>query len=704
LTPPWHFSRARAGAIGGFHDTVMTDSTEDRIEELRRIIEYHNHRYYIEAAPEISDLEFDRLMLELRDLEQRHPERITPSSPTRRVGGGPIEGFRSVPHPVPMLSIENTYNEEEVREFDGRIRRLLEGAAPRYIVEQKIDGVSASLLYENGLFSLGLTRGDGARGDDITHNLRTVRDIPLRLIGSPPPVLEVRGEVYMTHSELSRLNRLQAEAGERVFANCRNATAGSLKLLDPRQSSRRNLRFFAHSEGRLVGLGLSSHLEFLERVRAFGIPAVPHGGIFDSIDGALAWCADALESREGLDYETDGLVIKIDGFAQRERLGATSKSPRWVIALKVELWQAETRVLDIRVQVGKGGTLTPVAELETVEIAGTRVSRVSLHNADEIARKDIRIGDHVVVEKAGKIIPHVVRVELEKRTGTELPYLFPTECPVCRGEVGRDEGGVYIRCLNPSCPAQLKERVRYLASRKALDIEGLGPALIDQLVDRGLVSSLTDIYALTARQLEGLERMGEKSAQNLVEAVRASKGRGLERVLAGLGIRHIGERNARLLAGEFGDIRSLTEATEERLAAIGGIGPVVAESVYRFFRSRAGRDIVRELGRHGVDLTAGSGAARPREHEEFRDRTFVVTGTLSRHGRAEMEALIRKLGGKTTSAVSRKTDFVVAGRDPGGKLEKARVLGVRVLDEEEFERMAGLSGAPVPGEPAGDGD
>ncbi len=421
----------------------MTDSTEDRIEELRRIIEYHNHRYYIEAAPEISDLEFDRLMLELRDLEERHPERITPSSPTRRVGGGPIEGFRSVPHPVPMLSIENTYNEEEVREFDGRIRRLLEGAAPRYIVEQKIDGVSASLLYENGLFSLGLTRGDGARGDDITHNLRTVRDIPLRLIGSPPPVLEVRGEVYMTHSELSRLNRLQAEAGERVFANCRNATAGSLKLLDPRQSSRRNLRFFAHSEGRLVGLGLSSHLEFLERVCAFGIPAVPHGGIFDSIDGVLAWCADALEAREGLDYETDGLVIKIDGFAQRERLGATSKSPRWVIALKVELWQAETRVLDIRVQVGKGGTLTPVAELETVEIAGTRVSRVSLHNADEIARKDIRIGDHVVVEKAGKIIPHVVRVELEKRTGTELPYLFPTECPVCRGEVGRDEGGLY---------------------------------------------------------------------------------------------------------------------------------------------------------------------------------------------------------------------------------------------------------------------
>lgn len=682
----------------------MTDSIQDRIEELRRLIEVHNQRYYIEAAPEISDLEFDRLLLELRDLERRHPERVTPSSPTQRVGGGPIDGFRSVPHLVPMLSIENTYSEEEVREFDGRIRRLLEGETPLYIVERKIDGVSASLRYDHGLFSLGLTRGDGVRGDDITHNLRTVRDIPLRLIGSPPPLLEVRGEVYMTHSELSRLNRLQAEAGERVFANCRNATAGSLKLLDPRQSSRRNLRLFAHSEGFLERVEPSSHAAFLDMVRGCGIPVVPHSGVVDSIDGVLAWCADALEERESLDYETDGMVIKIDSFAQRERLGATSRSPRWVIALKVELWQAETRVLDIRVQVGKTGTLTPVAELQTVEIAGTRVSRVSLHNADEIARKDVRIGDHVIVEKAGKIIPHVVRVELEKRTGGERPYIFPSACPVCQGEVGRDEGGVYIRCLNPSCPAQLKERVRFLASRRALDIEGLGPALIDQLVDRGLVSALTDLYSLEARQLEGLERMGEKSAQNLVEAVGRSKGRGLARVLGGLGIRHIGEGNARLLADEFGEIRGLMEATEERLAAIPGIGPVVAESVYRFFRSRAGVEIVRELERYGVDLTAGSGAARLQEHEEFRDRTFVVTGTLSRHGRAEIETLIRKLGGRTTSAVSRKTDFVVAGRDPGGKLEKARALGVRVLDEEEFERMAGLSGAPAPGEPAGGRD
>lgn len=706
LRRPGMFPGARAGIQRGFRKTVMTESIQDRIEELRRLIEVHNQRYYIEAAPEISDLEFDRLMLELRELERRHPELVSPSSPTQRVGGGPIDGFRSVLHPVPMLSIENTYSEGEVREFDGRIRRLLEGETPRYIVEQKIDGVSASLRYDHGLFSLGLTRGDGVRGDDITHNLRTVRDIPLRL-GGPgpvPPVLEVRGEVYMTHSELSRLNRLQAEAGERVFANCRNATAGSLKLLDPRQSSRRNLRFFAHSEGCLEGLEPSSHAAFLDMVRGCGIPVVPHSRVYDSIDGVLAWCANALEEREGLDYETDGMVIKIDSFAQRERLGATSRSPRWLIALKVELWQAETRVLDIRVQVGKTGTLTPVAELQTVEIAGTRVSRVSLHNADEIARKDVRIGDHVVVEKAGKIIPHVVRVELEKRTGAERPYLFPSACPVCQGEVGRDEGGVYIRCLNPSCPAQLKERVRFLASRKALDIEGLGPALIDQLVDQGLVSALTDIYSLEARQLEGLDRMGEKSAQNLIEAIGKSKGRGLARVLGGLGIRHIGEGNARLLANEFGEIRGLMEATEERLAAIPGIGPVVAESVYRFFRSRAGVEIVRELERHGVDLTTGSGAARLEEHEEFRDRTFVVTGTLSRYSRSETETLIRKLGGKTTSAVSRKTDFVVAGRDPGSKLEKARALGVRVLDEEEFERMAGLSGAPAPGEAAGGRD
>jgi DNA ligase (NAD+) len=665
----------------------MTDSVANRIEALRSRIERHNYRYYIEDNPEISDLEFDRLMQELQDLEKQHPELVTPESPTQRVGGQPIEGFRQVAHRVPMLSIENTYNEEEVREFDARVRRLLQDEEPLYVVEHKIDGVSASLLYRDGRFAFGLTRGDGTRGDDITHNLRTVRDIPLRLLApkdKAPAVLEIRGEVYMTNTELSRLNQLQSERGERIFANCRNAAAGSLKLLDPRQSSQRVLRFFAHSEGELSGLSLSTHDRFLALIRGFGIPVVPHSGVLETIDNVLIYCKETLEARAALDYETDGLVIKVNSFAQRDRLGSTSKSPRWVIAYKVELWQASTQVKDIHVQVGKTGTLTPVAELQSVEIAGTKVSRVSLHNADEIVRKDIRIGDSVIVEKAGKIIPHVIRVELEKRSGHEQTFHFPENCPVCHGEVGRDEGGVYIRCLNPSCPAQLKERLRFFATRRAMDIEGLGPALIDQLVDQGIVKSLTDLYALTAEQLEDLEHMGEKSAQKLVDNIRASRDRGLTRVLTALGIRHIGERNARLLADEFGNMQDLMSAPETRLAEIPGVGPIVAESVHRFFQSEAGIETIRKLEQYGVHMTEKARSKAPASRLKFEGKIFVVTGTMARFSRAEIEDLIRRLGGKTSSSVSRKTDYVVAGENPGSKLDKARELGIEILSEEEF--------------------
>jgi DNA ligase (NAD+) len=665
----------------------MTKSAQSRIEELRARIEHHNYKYYVEDDPEISDLDFDRLMQELQDYEKQNPELITPESPTQRVGGRPIAGFRQVAHSVPMLSIENTYNEEEVREFDGRIRRLLLGENPLYVVEYKIDGVSASLLYEKGRFTLGLTRGDGVRGDDITHNLRTIRDIPLRLMQSAdtiPEILEVRGEVYMTHTELSRLNKLQSEQGERVFANCRNATAGSLKLLDPRQSSRRVLRFFAHSEGTLSGWGLSTHHEFLTSIRGFGIPVVPHSDVLDSIDDVLMFCNEALEERSALDYETDGLVIKVNSIAQRELLRETSKFPRWVIAYKVELWQSSTQILDIKVQVGKTGTLTPVADLQTVEIAGTKVSRASLHNADEIVRKDIRIGDYVIVEKAGKIIPHVVRVELEKRTGREREFQFPDRCPVCQGDVGRDEGGVYIRCLNPSCPAQLKERLRFFATRRAMDIEGLGPALIDQLVDQALVKSLTDLYALTVDRLAALDRMGEKSARNLVESILASKDRGLARVLTALGIRHVGERNARLLAERFGSMPVLMSASEEDLAQIPGIGPVVAESVYGFFRSEAGIETSQSLDKYGVCMKETTRSNESPVRPRFEGKTFVVTGTLERFSRAEAEEHIRRLGGKTSSTVSKNTNFVVAGSNPGSKLDKAGKLGIEVLSEEAF--------------------
>jgi DNA ligase (NAD+) len=670
----------------------MIDSIEKRIEALRRKIEHHNFKYYIEDNPEISDLEFDRLIQELLDLERQYPELVTPDSPTQRVGGQPIEGFRQVAHRVPMLSIENTYNEEELREFDSRVRRLLQIDKPRYLVEHKIDGVSASLLYENGRLALALSRGDGNRGDDITHNMRTLRDIPLRLLVKGkkiPEILEIRGEAYMTNTELSRLNKIQSDRGERIFANCRNAAAGTLKLLDPRQSSQRFLRFFAHSEGRVSGLNMSTHEEFLGLIQGFGIPVVPHSGVLDTIDDVLAYCGDMLEARSELDYETDGIVIKINRLDYRERLGSTSKFPRWAIAYKVELWQASTMVRDVRVQVGKTGTLTPVAELQTVEIAGTKVSRVSLHNADEIARKDIRIGDSVIVEKAGKIIPHVVRVELEKRSGREKPFHFPEHCPVCGGDVGRDDGGAYIRCLNPSCPAQLKERLRFFASRRAMDIEGLGPALIDQLVDRGIVQSLSDTYALTVEQLQNLERMGEKSARKLIENIRGSKNRGLTRVLAALGIRHVGEQSARLLAEEFGSISALMSATETRLAEIPGVGPIVAESVHSFFRSSAGSETIKNLERHGVRMTEEHQPKAPAARLQFDAKTFVVTGTMARFNRVEMEQLIRRLGGKTSSSVSRNTDYVVAGSNPGSKLEKAKKLGVEVLSEEEFEKLVG---------------
>jgi DNA ligase (NAD+) len=668
----------------------MVSSVQKQIEDLRRQIDYHNYKYYVEACPEISDLEFDRLMQRLIELERQHPELITPDSPTQRVGGEPLEGFRQVQHKVPMLSIDNTYSEADLREFDERIRRWLKGAKPQYVVEQKVDGVSVSLTYEGGRFVLGATRGDGTKGDDITHNLRTVRDIPLRLRaerGEVPDVLEIRGEVYMTNKELARLNALQAERGERPFANPRNATAGSLKLLDPRLCGERRLRFFAHSEGALDGLTVTTHLAFLDLVRSFGVPVVPHSPALSTIDAVLAYCHQQIEARHTLEYETDGLVVKVNDFAQREALGATSKAPRWVIAYKVELWQASTRIKNIVVQVGKTGVLTPVAELETVNIAGSNISRVSLHNADEIERKDIRIGDTVVVEKAGKVIPHVVRVELEKRTGKEKKFRFPDECPACGGPVARDEGGVYIRCINPSCPAQLKERIRFFAHRSAMDIERLGEKLIDQLVDAGLVKALPDLYQLTRDDLLKLERMGERSAQNVLDGIAASKDRGLTRVLTGLGIRHVGERNARLLAEEFGDIDALMDADEERLSAIAGIGPVVARSVHQFFQSKAGRDTIKELRRHGVKLTEEVQPLAKKKGTLLAGKTIVVTGTLENFGRKEIQDLIHQLGGKATSSVSRNTDLVIVGENAGSKLAKAQQLGIKTITEAEFLQM-----------------
>jgi len=665
----------------------MTRDPAERIEELRRQIEYHNYRYYVLDEPEISDREFDRLMAELKRLEAEHPELVTPDSPTQKVGGQPIEGFRTVTHRVPMLSMDNTYDEGELREFDGRVRRQLGRQRYEYVVEPKIDGVAVSVTYRNGRLELGATRGDGVRGDDITHNIRTVRNLPLRLLGdNPPEVLEVRGEVFISNSDFARVTELQAKRGERVFANPRNAASGTLKLLDPRICAERRLQFLAHGMGEVVGLAVKTHSEFLDAVRRLGVPVVPHSPPLPSIDRVLEYC-DELSERapEEFDFEIDGFVVKINSFEQQRRLGATAKAPRWMIAYKLEKWEAETKIKQIRVQVGKTGTLTPVADLEPVEIAGTTVQHVSLHNAEEIKRKDVRIGDHVLVEKAGKIIPHVVRVIKEKRTGAEKPFRFPGRCPVCGGKVEKDEGGVYIRCINAACPAQLKERIKFFAHRDAMDIEGLGEKLIDQLVEKGLVRSLADLYKLKQEQLVKLERMGKKSAENLLAAIEASKRRDLARLITGLAIRHVGARTAEVLCERFGTMERLMNASQEELEAIPEIGPVVAASIRQFMTNPQNRKLIEELRRLGLNMQ--SELAGPKGELPLAGKTIVVTGTLANYSRQEVEELIKRHGGRPASSVSRNTDFVVVGENPGSKLQKARQLGVPTISEEELEAM-----------------
>ncbi|HLJ98239.1 MAG TPA: NAD-dependent DNA ligase LigA [Gemmataceae bacterium] len=662
-----------------------------RAKELRDLLHHHNYRYYVEAQPEISDREYDRLVKELEKLEEAHPELITPDSPTRRVGGQPIEGFVTVKHRQAMLSIDNTYNALELREFDRRVRKLLPGETVTYVVELKIDGVAISLAYEAGLFTIGATRGDGERGDDVTHNLKTIRELPLRLrVDSPPQLFEVRGEVYMTRADLARLNQERVAKGLEPFANPRNSAAGSLKLLDPRLCAERHLRLFTYALGATEGVRVQTHFQALELLRQYGFPVNPHIRACETIDQAIECCNDWAERRHDLPYETDGMVIKVNDFDQQRRLGATSKAPRWVVAFKYEAEQALTKLLRIEVQVGKTGILTPVAHLEPVQLAGTTVSRASLHNADEIARKDIRVGDRVLVEKAGEIIPYVIRSEPSARTGAEHIFHFPSQCPVCGAPVEREEGAAYYRCTGPACPAQLKERLRFYAHRKAMDIEGLGTALIDQLVDTGLVRSIPDLYRLTLEPLIELERMGKKSAQNLLAEIEASKERGLCRVLTGLGIRHVGDHVAELLAAEFGNIDDLIHASVERLAQVEGIAQERAESIHRFFQSEAGRKTIEELRSLGLTLTEERHPApAATDSQRLAGKVFVVTGTLLRYGREEIEALIKQLGGKATGSVSKKTDFVVAGEKAGSKLDKAKQLGVPVLSEEEFETLIG---------------
>lgn len=656
------------------------------IERLREEIRRHDRLYYVEAAPEISDLEYDRLLERLKALEAAHPELISPDSPTQRVGDAPVEGLTQVLHRVPMLSIENTYSVEELRKFGERTAKLLPGEAIEWVVELKVDGVAAALLYENGELVRGATRGNGRTGDDITHNMRTIRDIPLRLSGDrPPPVVEARGEVYMTNSDLVALNERQQQEGEPPFANTRNVVAGSVRMLDPRIAAQRRLRFFCHSIGYAEGLHAETHMDFLAELAAFGLPATPHAQCFPTFAAAVEHCEGLIERLHELDFEIDGLVLKVNSFEQRERLGATAKCPRWVIAYKFEKYEAVTRLNDIRVQVGKTGAITPVADLEPVELAGTTVSRASLHNADEIGRKDVRIGDRVVVEKAGKIIPHIVRVEKHERKGNLPEFAFPTDCPECSTKLVKDEGGVYIRCPNPSCPAQVQQRLQYFASRNAMDIEGLGDKLVDQLVGQGLVRSYGDLYRLSFDQLVDLERMGRKSAEKLLAGVAASKDRGLARLLAALSIRHVGTRIAAVLAEQFRSMETLRAASVEEIGSVNEIGPIIAQSVYDFLHSDFGAQTIDDLASLDVNMEAAGTA--PAGGRRLEGKTLVVTGTLTRYSRDEINELITRHGGRAASSVSKKTDYVVAGETAGSKLDKARELGVAVLDEEAFERL-----------------
>ena len=665
---------------------MTKEEARRRIEELRELIRYHNYRYYVLDSPEISDAEYDRLFRELQELEEKFPEFVTPDSPTQRVGAQPAEEFGTVPHTIPMLSLDNAMDEEEVREFDERVKRFLGTDEDiEYVAEPKLDGLGVELVYERGRLVVGSTRGDGFVGEDVTQNLRTIRAVPLVLLGDPPERLEVRGEVIMHIEDFRELNRRRAEEGEPLFANPRNAAAGSVRQLDPRITASRPLNIFFYGVGQVVGREFSTHWEVLQALRSWGLRTNPLNRLCRNVDEAVDYYRELLKIREELPYEADGVVIKVNRLDLQRRLGEKARSPRWAIAYKFPPRQATTVIKDIVVQVGRTGVLTPVAIMEPVHVGGVEVKRATLHNQDEIDKKDVRIGDTVIVQRAGDVIPEVVAVVKERRTGKERPFRMPERCPVCGAKVVRLPDEAAHRCTNSACPAQVKERIRYFASKNAMDIEGLGVKLVAQLVDKGLVKDVGDLYFLTKEQLASLDRMAEKSAENLLEALERSKEREPARVLCALGIRHVGEHVARVLMDHFGSIDRLAEASADELESVPGIGPEVAGSVVDFFSHEENRRVLEKLKRAGLKFEVEKEeAARP-----LSGKKFVFTGTLSSMTRSEAEELIRKLGGEASSSVSRRTDYVVVGENPGSKLEKARQLGVKTITEEEFLRMVG---------------
>jgi DNA ligase (NAD+) len=667
--------------------TIMAPEENEaakRVGQLRQQIEEHNQRYHQEDAPIISDREYDELYRELSDLEKQFPKLATPDSPTQHVGGQPLKAFAQITHRVPMLSLDNTYSEEEVKDFYRRMEKLLPNRKIPVVIEPKVDGVAVSLLYEKGELRYAATRGDGTVGDNITQNIRTIRAVPKKLKGDVPDILEVRGEAYLDKRGFAKLNAERKEAGLPEFANPRNAAAGSLKQLDPAIAAQRPLGVVFYGTGSIEGAALEKHSELFALLKKLGLPGSERWWLADSVEEILQAIHELDRIRHDFAYQTDGAVVKVDAFSQREILGFTAKSPRWAIAFKYEAERVETRLLDILIQVGRTGTLTPVAALEPVTVGGSRVARATLHNEEEIERKDIRIGDVVVIEKAGEVIPAVVTVRTDLRKGSEKKFRMPKNCPECGSAVVKDEGQVAVRCVNSQCPAQVRRRIEHFASRSAMDIEGLGEAVINQLVQQGLLRDLADIYGLKAEKLNELERMGEKSVSNLLEAIERSKSRPLWRLLFGLGILHVGVSASRALADHFPNLDAITTSSIDELQRIPDVGEVVGQSIHDFFREPHNLELIEKLRRAGLrfeaeEKTAGAAPG-------FKGTTWVITGTLSQ-SRDEIAEMILARGGKVSGTVSKKTSFVLAGEEAGSKLEKAKKLGVRVLDEAGFRQM-----------------
>ncbi len=664
---------------------MQRPEAKKRIKELRRQIEEHNRLYYELDNPRISDRQYDLLMRELIALERQYPDLAAGDSPTQKVGASPSQKFSPVAHKKPLLSLDNALNFDELQEFDARVKKGLGSASEvEYDVELKMDGLAVSLIYEKGDLAIASTRGDGKTGENITENIKTIKSIPHTL--ELPIDIEIRGEVFLPLKDFYALNEERGKAGLAVFANPRNAAAGSLRQLDASETKKRPLDFFAYgAEFPISNVKFPmTQMEALEYLKKVGIKINPYTKAVKGIDKTIEFCAEFEKKRENLNYEIDGIVVKVNDFSLQKRLGSTMKSPRWAIAYKFPPQQKETVVEDIEVQVGRTGTLTPVAHLRPVRVSGVTVSNSTLHNEDEIKRKDIRIKDHVIIQRAGDVIPQVVRVVKEKRTGKEHIFKMPESCPVCGGDVYRHEDEAAVKCLNSSCPAKLKESIRHFASRQAMDIEGIGESLAGELVDKGLVRDASDLYFLTKDQLLTLERKADRSVENILSAVAASKSKGLANLLYGLGLPNVGKKAAQLLAENFGSLDELMRSGDDSFTRIEGIGPKIAGSIARYFKDKNNHNLIMRLKKAGID-------PRPQKDRvkggKLEGKTFVFTGSLSKRSREEAQELVRSLGGRLSSSVSKKTDHVVAGSDPGSKYDKAVKLGVNILTESEFEQL-----------------